>query len=84
MAWRNIKCMATATPVVVSPGPRPTPDELLEPAGLVRSEDVYNEDGVDLTLIREFLRLTPLERLRTAEAFAQEILELRKRIVREP
>jgi len=84
VAWRNIIRMATATPVVGAPAARPTPEQLLEPAGLVRSEDVYNEDGVDLTLIREFLRLTPLERLRTAEAFAQEILELRKRIVREP
>ncbi len=30
----------------------------------------YSEDGVDLTLIRWMLTLTPLERLRTAQNYA--------------
>lgn len=33
-------------------------------------EPVYNEAGVDLTLIRWFMSLTPIERLRTAQEFA--------------
>lgn len=37
----------------------------------------YNEDGVDLTLIRMFLWLTPAERLDEASAFANGIEELR-------
>jgi hypothetical protein len=37
----------------------------------------YNEDGVDVTLIRMFLRLTPAERLDEASASANGIEELR-------
>jgi hypothetical protein len=37
----------------------------------------YNEEGVDLTLIRMFLRLTPSERLDEASASANGIEELR-------
>ncbi len=37
----------------------------------------YNEDGVDVTLIRMFLRLTPAQRLDEASAFANGIEELR-------
>lgn len=37
----------------------------------------YNEDGVDVTLIRAFLRLTPAERLDAASASANGIEELR-------
>ena len=37
----------------------------------------YNEEGVDLTLIRMFLRLTPAERLDEASASANGIEELR-------
>jgi len=44
----------------------------------------YNEDGVDLTLIREFLRLTPLERLCLVDDYAQEIEYLRTSIVWKP
>lgn len=37
----------------------------------------YNEEGVDLTLIRMFLRMTPAERLDAASAAANAIYELR-------
>jgi len=37
----------------------------------------YNEEGVDLTLVRMFLRLTPGERLDQASASANAIEELR-------
>jgi hypothetical protein len=36
-----------------------------------------SEDGVDLTLIRWFLGLTPAERLSYLEEFASAILEMR-------
>ena len=35
------------------------------------TEPVYNDDGVDLLQIREFLDLTPLERLRSVENLAR-------------
>ncbi|MBL8114655.1 MAG: hypothetical protein JNK60_17375 [Acidobacteria bacterium] len=37
----------------------------------------YNEEGVDLTLIRMFLSMTPAERLDAASAAANAIYELR-------
>ena len=40
-------------------------------------EPAFNEDGVDLTQIRRFLALTPLERLVWAEQTAAEIEALR-------
>jgi hypothetical protein len=33
--------------------------------------DAYSDDGVDLTLIRWMLSLTPMERLMTLQTFAQ-------------
>jgi uncharacterized protein (DUF433 family) len=42
---------------------------------------VYDDEGVDLTLIRRSLAMTALERLRLAEGWARAIL--RARIVRE-
>ncbi len=44
----------------------PLPDEL-----------TYSEDGVDLTLIRWMLSLTPEERLRTLEQTVRSIMRLR-------
>jgi len=41
------------------------------------AEPTFNEDGVDLTQIRRFLALTPLERLIWAEQTAAEIEALR-------
>ena len=39
---------------------------------------VYSEDGVDLTLIRWMLSLTPAERLQALEDFANSILMMRE------
>jgi hypothetical protein len=44
-------------------------------------ELAYDDDGVDLTLIRRSLEMTPIERLRIVEAWARAIL--RARIVSE-
>ena len=41
-----------------------------------------DENGVDLSLIRENLRLTPLERLRKAERAWRDMLRLRGRALR--
>ena len=38
-----------------------------------------SEDGVDLTLIRWMLSLTPAQRLRTAQGFARSLVRLRAR-----
>ena len=38
----------------------------------------HSEDGVDLTLIRWMLSLTPLERLLTVQQYARSIVELRR------
>lgn len=45
------------------------------------TEPVYNDDGVDLLQIREFLELTPLERLLSLETWARTILSAR--VIRE-
>jgi hypothetical protein len=37
----------------------------------------YSEDGVDLSLIRWMLDLTPTQRLAAAEQFANDVMELR-------
>lgn len=44
------------------------------------TEPVYNDDGVDLLQIREFLALTPMERLRSVENLAR--LVSRAKVVR--
>jgi len=44
---------------------------------LPASESVYNEDGVDLSLIRWMLALTPLQRLMVAQGFAQSLQRVR-------
>jgi hypothetical protein len=41
------------------------------------AKSVYSADGVDLTLIRWMLSLTPAERLRVLQHSAQSILRLR-------
>jgi len=38
-------------------------------------QPVYDENGVDLTLVRKMLRLTPEERLRYMQEFVEDILE---------
>ena len=42
-------------------------------------ERVYSEDGVDLTMIRWMLSLTPAERLEVLQAAVNSILEMRER-----
>ena len=42
-----------------------------------RTAGAYNEEGVDVSLVRMFLRLTPAERLDEASAAANGIGELR-------
>jgi len=42
------------------------------------SAPAYSEDGVDLTLIRWMLSLTPLERLQFHEARINDILTIRE------
>ena len=39
----------------------------------------YSPDGVDLTLIRWMLTLTPLQRLQVLQHFVRSVLELRAR-----
>jgi hypothetical protein len=41
--------------------------------------DAYDDDGVDRTLIREMLALTPLERLERLESFADLVLSVWER-----
>jgi hypothetical protein len=49
------------------------------PGGPPREPDLptHSEDGVDLTLIRWMLSLTPLERLRALEDTVRSLMELR-------
>jgi hypothetical protein len=39
------------------------------------SEPVYDDQGVDLTLVRRMLRLTPEERLRYMQEVVEDIME---------
>jgi hypothetical protein len=50
----------------------------------VLSPVANDDDGVDRTLIREFLQLSPSERLDVVDGYAQEIEELRKGVRRTP
>jgi len=47
-------------------------------------EPAYSEDGVDLTLIRWMLSLTPAERLRTLQNAVRSLLKLRGLKKRDP
>ncbi|MBI1789938.1 MAG: hypothetical protein HYR60_20605 [Acidobacteria bacterium] len=38
----------------------------------------YSEDGVDLTLIRWMLSLTPAERLQTLQQFVDSVIQVRE------
>jgi hypothetical protein len=53
---------------MASPSPEPDPGYLPD----------YSEDGVDLSLIRWMLSLTPGETLRFAEQFANSILKIQE------
>jgi hypothetical protein len=49
-----------------------TPKEVAAP------EEPYDAEGVDRSLIRELLDLTPIERVRRVESVAQSVLLLRE------
>jgi hypothetical protein len=54
-------------------------ERILEPAELcLQDEEAYSPDGVDLTLIRWMLSLTPAERLEFLEQQVNSILEIRE------
>lgn len=53
-----------------------TPEQVANP--LPPDEPAYSEDGVDLTLIRWFLGLTPIERLRFLQRHANAVLRIRR------
>ena len=42
-----------------------------------QEEQMYSDDGVDLTLIRWMLSLTPTERLKTLQQSVQSLMRLR-------
>ncbi len=46
------------------------------------AEPAFNEDGVDLTQIREFLRLTPYERLQIVQNWVESLQSVR--VIRGP
>ena len=46
-------------------------------APLIEEQPTHSEDGVDLTLIRWMLSLTPAERLQTLQQNVWSIMELR-------
>jgi hypothetical protein len=48
-----------------------------EPKRPLAHEQTHSEDGVDLTLIRWMLSLTPAERLQVLQQSAQSLLRLR-------
>ena len=50
----------------------------MDPADSARSDQLaYSEDGVDLTLIRWMLSLTPAERLRVLQQYVDSVLNIR-------
>jgi hypothetical protein len=51
----------------------------LEPDELCAPEPAYSPDGVDLTLIRWMLSLTPAERLDVLQGFVEFVTEVRAR-----
>ena len=46
---------------------------------IATEEQTHSEDGVDLTLIRWMLSLTPAERLDVLQGFVDSVLEIRAR-----
>jgi hypothetical protein len=42
----------------------------------------YGDDGVDVTLIRWMLSMTPAERLQVLQSHVRSVLELRARVAR--
>jgi hypothetical protein len=57
--------------------PRKNPRQTALPPGKARDERAFSEDGVDLTLIRGMLSLTPTERLEVLQEHIWSIMRLR-------
>jgi hypothetical protein len=56
----------------------PSPQPIIgEPYTPDYEEPPYSEDGVDLTLIRWMLSLTPLERLKAAQTATRSVMRLK-------
>jgi hypothetical protein len=62
--------------------PNPTHEAFLKNLADPRYYGDQDENGIDLSLIRENLKLTPLKRLRKADYFALGMEGLRKRVRR--
>lgn len=56
--------------------PRDTNELVFNPDPQPTDERAYNQDGVDLTLIRKMLAMTPIERLRYMESHSRSITRL--------
>ena len=54
----------------------PQDDDLIKPAQTA-DKPTHSEDGVDLTLIRWMLSLTPAQRLQVLQAHVNSIMKLR-------
>ena len=52
--------------------------EQLYPKEIYGDEELFNEDGVDLTGVRAFLDKTPAERLRIAQDFMKSVQKIRE------
>lgn len=61
-----------------SPTTPPSPDIVFEDP----EAPAYDEDGVDLTLIRWMLSLSPAERLQVAQESAESLLRMRREAAR--
>ena len=59
------------------PAEPPVAREGAPPAVAADGLPTQDENGVDLTLLRELLRLSPLERLQRAEAFMRSLARVR-------
>jgi len=57
--------------------PKRLPSLKSEEKFFIKDEPLYSEDGVDLTLIRWMLSLTPTERLRILQQTVRSLMRLR-------
>jgi hypothetical protein len=57
-------------------------ERILEPYDVSAPEPAYSPEGVDLTMIRLMLSLTPAERLRALQKFVDSVRKIRARNTR--
>ncbi len=69
--------MTTRPETPVRPREKHQSDRIAEEPSSSVTDIAYREDGVDLTLIRWMLSLTPAERLEVLEAGVRSLLRLR-------